>query len=46
VQPEHTSPILKTSVAFGQKPDFEKNPEPPSWVQQGFEESRRAHTKQ
>jgi peptidoglycan-N-acetylglucosamine deacetylase len=38
--------LMRWKVAFGQKPDFEKSPEPPTWVQQGFEESRRAHSKQ
>jgi peptidoglycan/xylan/chitin deacetylase (PgdA/CDA1 family) len=38
--------FMRWKVAFGQKPDYEKSPEPPKWVQQGFEESRRAHSKQ
>ena len=38
--------LMRWKVAFGQKPDYEKSPEPPKWVQQGFEESRRAHSKQ
>ena len=38
--------LMRWKVALGQKPDFEKSPVPPTWVQQGFEESRRAHSKQ
>jgi peptidoglycan/xylan/chitin deacetylase (PgdA/CDA1 family) len=37
--------LVRWKVAFGQKPDIEKSPEPLMWVQQGFEESRRAHSK-
>lgn len=37
--------LTRWKLAFGQKPDYENNPEPPKWVQQGFEEIRAAHAK-
>jgi peptidoglycan-N-acetylglucosamine deacetylase len=38
--------LTRWKMAFGQKPDYEKSPDPPKWIQQGFEDSRRAHSKQ
>jgi peptidoglycan-N-acetylglucosamine deacetylase len=38
--------IDRWKVALGQKPDYEHNPDPPVWVQKGFEEIRRAHAEQ
>jgi peptidoglycan/xylan/chitin deacetylase (PgdA/CDA1 family) len=35
--------IDRWKVAFGQKPDYEHNPDPPAWVEQKFEEIRRVH---
>jgi peptidoglycan-N-acetylglucosamine deacetylase len=38
--------LTRWKLAFGQKPDYQNSPEPPKWVQQGFEEIRSAHAKQ
>ena len=38
--------LTRWKMAFGQKPDYEKSPDPPKWIQQGFEDSRRAHSKE
>ena len=38
--------LTRWKLAFGQKPDYQNSPEPPKWVQQGFEEIRNAHSKQ
>ena len=37
--------LTRWKLAFGQKPDYQNSPEPPKWVQQGFEEIRSAHAK-
>jgi peptidoglycan/xylan/chitin deacetylase (PgdA/CDA1 family) len=37
--------LTRWKPAFGQKPDYQNSPEPPKWVQQGFEEIRSAHSK-
>lgn len=38
--------LTRWKLAFGQKPDYQNSPEPPKWVQQGFEEIRSTHAKQ
>ncbi|HEY2108984.1 MAG TPA: polysaccharide deacetylase family protein [Candidatus Acidoferrales bacterium] len=37
--------LTRWKLAFGQKPDYQNSPDPPKWVQQGFEEIRSAHAK-
>ncbi len=46
IGPVGISWLTRWKVSFGQKPDYEKSPDPPKWIQQGFDESRRAHSKQ
>jgi peptidoglycan/xylan/chitin deacetylase (PgdA/CDA1 family) len=46
IGPVGISWLTRWKISFGQKPDYEKGPDPPKWVQQGFDESRRAHSKQ
>jgi peptidoglycan/xylan/chitin deacetylase (PgdA/CDA1 family) len=43
---EGISWLARWKLAFGQKPDYQNSPQPPKWVQQGFEGIRRAHIKQ
>ena len=38
--------LTRWKLAFGQKPDYQNSPEPPKWVQEGFERIRSAHSKQ
>ena len=44
VGPVGISWLNRWRLAFGQKSDYEKAPEPPKWVMQKFEEIRRAHS--
>jgi hypothetical protein len=38
--------FYRWKVALGQKPDYESSPDPPQWIQKGFEEARKAHAQQ
>ena len=35
--------LTRWKLAFGQKPDYQNSPDPPKWVQEGFERIRSAH---
>jgi peptidoglycan-N-acetylglucosamine deacetylase len=43
IGPEGISWLNRWKLAFGQTPDFQHNPDPPKWVMQMSEESRKAH---